>query len=112
MIRRVVRWLAIAILVVLATVLLVFTTAPGGRLIALALNRLGSTAVQSVEIDRISGLLSGSTRIGHVLLSAGDRRPDHRGGGTGAVAARIGQPVGWPAIGAAGGVRHQAVYRS
>ena len=75
MIRRVVRWLAIAILIVLATALLVLTTAPGGRLIALTLNRLGSTAAQNVEIDRIEGLLSGSTRIGHVLLSDADGEP-------------------------------------
>ncbi|MGJ8570851.1 MAG: translocation/assembly module TamB domain-containing protein [Hoeflea sp.] len=72
---RVARWLAIALLVVLAGVVLVFTTTPGGWLIALTLNRLGSSAAQSVEIDRIDGLLSGSTRIGHVLLSDAKGEP-------------------------------------
>ena len=72
---RVARWLAIAFLVVLACVVLVFTTTPGGWLIALTLNRLGTSAAQSVEIDRIDGLLSGSTRIGHVLLSDAKGEP-------------------------------------
>ena len=72
---RVARWLAIALLVVLAGVVLVFTTTPGGWLIALTLNRLGSSPSQSVEIDRIDGLLSGSTRIGHVLLSDAKGEP-------------------------------------
>lgn len=75
MIRRVVRWLAIAILLVLGLLVFVFATTPGGRLIALTLNRLGSSPAQSVEIDRIEGLLSGSTRIGHVLLSDADGEP-------------------------------------
>ena len=75
MIRRVIRWLAIAILVLLAALIFVFATTPGGRLIALTLNRLGSSPAQSVEIDRIEGLLSGSTRIGHVLLSDADGEP-------------------------------------
>ncbi|WP_339758967.1 translocation/assembly module TamB domain-containing protein [uncultured Hoeflea sp.] len=72
---RVARWLAIALLAVLALVVLVFTTTPGGWLIALTLNRLGSSPEQSVEIDRIDGLLSGSTRIGHVLLSDAKGEP-------------------------------------
>ena len=75
MIRRVIRWLAIAILVLLAALVFVFATTPGGRLIALTLNRLGSSPAQGVEIDRIEGLLSGSTRIGHVLLSDADGEP-------------------------------------
>lgn len=75
MIRRVVRWLAIAILVLLAGLVFVFATTPGGRLIALTLNRLGSSPAQGIEIDRIEGLLSGSTRIGHVLLSDADGEP-------------------------------------
>lgn len=75
MIRRVIRWLAIAILVLLAGLLFVFATTPGGRLIALTLNRLGSSPAQNVEIDRIEGLLSGSTRIGHVLLSDAGGEP-------------------------------------
>jgi len=72
---RAARWFAIALLVLLAGIVLVFTTTPGGWLIALTLNRLGSSAAQSVEIDRIDGLLSGSTRIGHVLLSDADGEP-------------------------------------
>ncbi|WP_417413216.1 translocation/assembly module TamB domain-containing protein [Hoeflea sp.] len=72
---RVARWLAIALLAVLAFVVLVLTTTPGGWLIALTLNRLGSSPEQSVEIDRIEGLLSGSTRIGHVLLSDAKGEP-------------------------------------
>ena len=75
LIRRVVRWLAIAILVLLAGLVFVFATTPGGRLIALTLNRLGSSPAQNIEIDRIEGLLSGSTRIGHVLLSVADGEP-------------------------------------
>ncbi|MBU2485691.1 MAG: hypothetical protein KKG78_11460, partial [Alphaproteobacteria bacterium] len=70
-----VRWLAIAILVLLAGLVFVFATTPGGRLIALTLNRLGSSPAQNIEIDRIEGLLSGSTRIGHVLLSVADGEP-------------------------------------
>ncbi|WP_412049111.1 translocation/assembly module TamB domain-containing protein [Hoeflea sp. Naph1] len=65
---RVARWFIILILVIVAFVILLVSTAPGGRLIALTLNRLGSGADQSVEIDRIDGLLSGSTSIGHVLV--------------------------------------------
>ncbi|MDF1607529.1 translocation/assembly module TamB domain-containing protein [Hoeflea sp. YIM 152468] len=72
---RAIRWLAILVLVSLAAAVLVFTTTPGGWLIALTLNRLGSSAEQSVEIDRIDGLLSGSTRIGHVLLSDAEGEP-------------------------------------
>lgn len=72
---RAARWLAIALLVLLAGVVVVFTTTPGGWLIALTLNRLGSSPSQSVEIDRIDGLLSGSTRIGHVLLSDAEGEP-------------------------------------
>ncbi|KJS10219.1 MAG: hypothetical protein VR78_14360, partial [Hoeflea sp. BRH_c9] len=75
LIRRVARWFAITVLVLLSVVLLVFMTTPGGRLIALTLNRLGSTAAQSVEIDRIDGLLSGRTRIGHVLLRDTEGEP-------------------------------------
>ncbi|MEM5492184.1 translocation/assembly module TamB domain-containing protein [Hoeflea sp. AS16] len=75
LIRGPVRWLSIVLLVLLAAVVLVFTTAPGGKLIALTLNRLGSGPSQSVEIDRITGLLSGSTRIGHVLLRDADGEP-------------------------------------
>jgi len=73
--RSVVSWFSIVVLFLLAAVVLVFTTTPGGRMIALTLNRLGSSPAQSVEIDRITGLLSGSTRIGHVLLSDADGEP-------------------------------------
>ncbi|KGF71329.1 hypothetical protein LL06_00620 [Hoeflea sp. BAL378] len=69
MLWRVLRWIAILILVVIALLVVVFATTPGGRMIALTLNRLGSSPGQSVEIDRIDGLLSGSTRIGHVMLT-------------------------------------------
>lgn len=69
------RWLAIGLLVLLAGTVLVFTTTPGGWLIALTLNRLGSSPAQSVEIDRIDGLLSGSTRIGHIMLSDAEGEP-------------------------------------
>ena len=72
---RAARWLAIGLLVLLAGVVLVFTTTPGGWLIALTLNRLGSSPAQSVEIDRIDGLLSGSTRIGHIMLSDAEGEP-------------------------------------
>jgi translocation and assembly module TamB len=75
LIRRAARWLAIVILVLLAGLIFIFATSPGGRMIALTLNRLGSGPGQSVEIDRIEGLLSGSTRIGHVLLSDADGEP-------------------------------------
>ncbi len=72
---RAARWLAIGLLVLLAGVVLVFTTTPGGWLIALTLNRLGSSPAQSVEIDRIDDLLSGSTRIGHIMLSDAEGEP-------------------------------------
>ncbi|MCY0095298.1 translocation/assembly module TamB domain-containing protein [Hoeflea ulvae] len=75
LIWRVARWFAIGVLVLLAAGLLVFLTTPGGRLIALTLNRLGSTPAQSVEIDRIEGLVSGTTRIGHVMLSDASGEP-------------------------------------
>ncbi len=52
---RVVRWLAVGILALLAAVIVIFTTTPGGWLIALTLNRLGSGPSQSVEIDSIGG---------------------------------------------------------
>ncbi|SOE08450.1 autotransporter secretion inner membrane protein TamB [Hoeflea halophila] len=72
---RAARWLAIGLLVFLAGIVLVFTTTPGGWLIALTLNRLGSGPAQSVDIDRIDGLLSGSTRIGHIMLSDAEGEP-------------------------------------
>ena len=75
LIRRVVRWMAVIVLVLLAGALLVFLTTPGGRILALTMNRLGSSPGQSIEIDRINGLLSGRTRIGHVLLSDGEGEP-------------------------------------
>ena len=75
LIRRAVRWLAVLFLVLLAAGVLVFATTPGGRLIALTLNRLGSSPAQGVEIDSIEGLLSGTTRIGHVLLSDASGEP-------------------------------------
>ena len=75
LIRRGLSWFAIPFLVVLGCLLLLFLTTPGGRLIALTLNRLGSSPSQSVEIDRIDGLWSGTTQIGHVLLSDGSGEP-------------------------------------
>ncbi|MEP3436761.1 MAG: hypothetical protein ABJN75_08265, partial [Hoeflea sp.] len=75
LVRRGISWLAVLVLVVLAVVVLIFSTTPGGRMIALSLNRLGSGPSQNIEIDRIDGLLSGSTRIGHVLLSDASGEP-------------------------------------
>ena len=75
MLWRVLRWLAILILVIVALLVVVFATTPGGRMIALTLNRLGSSPGQSVEIDRIDGLWSGSTRIGHVMLTDATGEP-------------------------------------
>ncbi|EDQ33390.1 hypothetical protein HPDFL43_09147 [Hoeflea phototrophica DFL-43] len=72
---RVSRWFVILLLVIAGLAVLILTTSPGGRLIALTLNRLGSGPGQSVEIDRIEGLLSGSTRIGHVLVSDASGEP-------------------------------------
>jgi len=74
-IRRGARWLLVFLLIVLGSVILLVSTTPGGRLIALTLNRLGSGPAQSVEIDRIDGLLSGRTRIGHVLLNDSSGEP-------------------------------------
>ena len=75
LVRRGISWLAVLVLIVLAVVVLIFSTTPGGRMIALSLNRLGSGPSQNIEIDRIDGLLSGSTRIGHVLLSDASGEP-------------------------------------
>ncbi|MEQ8479107.1 MAG: translocation/assembly module TamB domain-containing protein [Hoeflea sp.] len=72
---RLLRWFVIFCLLVSALALFLVATAPGGRLIALTLNRLGSGPERSVEIDRIEGLLSGSTRIGHVLVRDGSGEP-------------------------------------
>jgi translocation and assembly module TamB len=72
---RLLRWFVIFCLLVTALAVFLVATAPGGRLIALTLNRLGSGAERSVEIDRIDGLLSGSTRIGHVLVRDGSGEP-------------------------------------
>lgn len=72
---RVLRWVVILLLVIAAFAVLAVSTAPGGRLIALTINRLGSGPEQSVEIDSISGVLSGSTRIGHVLVSDATGEP-------------------------------------
>ncbi|OCW58661.1 hypothetical protein AWJ14_00030 [Hoeflea olei] len=69
------RLFAILILAVIAGLVIVFVTTPGGRLIAITLNRLGSGPAQTVEIDRVDGLFSGSTRIGHVMLSDGTGEP-------------------------------------
>lgn len=72
---RVSRWFVILLLVVAGLAVVSLSTSPGGRLIAVMLNRLGSGPEQSVEIDRIEGLLSGSTRIGHVLVSDANGEP-------------------------------------
>jgi translocation and assembly module TamB len=72
---RLLRWFVIFCLLLTALAVFLVATAPGGRLIALTLNRLGSGAERSVEIDRIEGLLSGSTRIGHVLVRDGTGEP-------------------------------------
>lgn len=72
---RVARWPLILLLMVAVLAVLLVSTSPGGRLIALALNRLGSGPGQSVEIDRVEGLLSGSTRIGHVLVADASGKP-------------------------------------
>ncbi|MDP2120464.1 MAG: translocation/assembly module TamB domain-containing protein [Hoeflea sp.] len=74
-IRRALRWLAILVLVALLGVIIILVTTPGGRMLALTLNRLGSSPSQSIEIDRIDGLLSGTTRIGHVILSDASGEP-------------------------------------
>ena len=74
-IRRVLRLLAIVVLVLLIAAAAILMTTPGGRLIALTVNRLGSTPGQSIEIERIEGLLSGTTRIGHVMLSDASGQP-------------------------------------
>ncbi|WP_422370294.1 translocation/assembly module TamB domain-containing protein [Hoeflea sp.] len=72
---RLLRWVVVFCLLVSALAVFLVATTPGGRLIALTLNRLGSGAERSVEIDRIEGLLSGSTRIGHVLVTDGSGEP-------------------------------------
>lgn len=73
--RRAVRSLLIIIVLMAAGFAFLIATTPGGRLIALTLNRLGSGPSQSVEIDRIDGLASGTTRIGHVLVKDADGEP-------------------------------------
>ncbi|WP_420409585.1 translocation/assembly module TamB domain-containing protein [Hoeflea sp.] len=72
---RLLRWFVIFCLLATASAVFLVATAPGGRLIALTLNRLGSGPERTVEIDRIDGLLSGSTRIGHVLVKDGTGEP-------------------------------------
>jgi len=74
-IRRALRWIAIVVLIALVGVIVILVTTPGGRMLALTINRLGSSPSQSVEIDRIVGLLSGTTRIGHVILSDASGEP-------------------------------------
>ncbi|MBC7283925.1 translocation/assembly module TamB domain-containing protein [Hoeflea sp.] len=75
LIRRSLRWIAILLLVALVGVIIILVTTPGGRMLATTINRLGSGPSQSIEIDRIDGLLSGTTRIGHVILSDASGEP-------------------------------------
>ncbi|MBU4530272.1 MAG: translocation/assembly module TamB domain-containing protein [Hoeflea sp.] len=75
LIRRSLRWIAILVLVALVGVIIILVTTPGGRMLATTINRLGSGPSQSIEIDRIDGLLSGTTRIGHVILSDASGEP-------------------------------------
>ena len=67
--RRAILILASTIIFVLAAVILVLVTAPGARMIALLANRLASGPERSIEIDSVSGLLTGNLRIGRVLVS-------------------------------------------
>lgn len=60
----------VAILVLLVAVaIFLIATVPGGRMLALIVNRMGTNAVQGLEITDLSGITSGDTRIGELTLS-------------------------------------------
>lgn len=72
---RILRALLAIVIVLAGAVIFTLATAPGGRLIALVVNRFGSSALTQIEVDNVRGLVSGNTRIGHVLVSDGEGEP-------------------------------------
>jgi len=75
LLRRIAIGLLLSLLVLTAVIIVILTTTPGARLIALLANRLGSSEIRSIEIDSVGGLLGGNTRIGHLLINDADGDP-------------------------------------
>lgn len=68
---------AVAALVILLIGVVIFLvgTVPGGRMIALIVNRMGSNEVQSVDLAGVTGLISGDTRIEYLVIGDGEGNP-------------------------------------
>ncbi|MBW3098895.1 translocation/assembly module TamB domain-containing protein [Pseudohoeflea coraliihabitans] len=75
LLRRVMIGTLALVILLVAAVIFLFATVPGGRVVALIVNRLGSSAIQSVEVDSITGLVSGQTRLGHLTIADADGDP-------------------------------------
>ncbi len=72
---RAIQALLAVVIVLVAGVIFLLATIPGGRMVALLANRLGTSATLLLEIDHVSGLLSGKTRVGHVLIKDPEGEP-------------------------------------
>jgi len=67
--------LAALVIVLIAVVIFLVATVPGGRMIALIVNRLGSNEVQSVDLAGVTGLISGDTRVEYLVIGDGEGNP-------------------------------------
>ncbi len=67
--------LAALVIILIAAVIFLVATVPGGRMIALIVNRLGSNEVQSVDLAGVTGLISGDTRVEYLVIGDGEGNP-------------------------------------
>ena len=67
--------LAAIVVLLIAAVIFLVATVPGGRLIALIVNRMGSNEVQSVDLAGVTGLISGDTRVEYLVIGDGEGNP-------------------------------------
>lgn len=65
----------VVLILLLAAVIFLVATAPGGRLIALVINRLGSNEIRSVDVEGLTGLITGDTRLGHLIIADAEGKP-------------------------------------